>query len=398
MDSNSTRRPLDGVRVLDLSRVVSGPAAGRFLADLGADVVKVEPPEGDVTRLWGAVKHGVPGFFLQQNAGKRGMCIDLRVEGAANVVIEMARHADVLIENFRGGVMDRLGIGWQVLHAANPRLVMLSITGFGQTGPEAHRPAYASVIQAEAGLLGRLSQADERAPSDTITSIADYNAGLHGTIGLLAALFQAQRTGLGDHLDIAMVDAMLATDDYVHYALDDEPTPRLGGEYFQTADSSWTVISGPIAHVFRVLSASAGIADPVPMDSSLSAVEKTQLRRHTLRAHIAAMPDRAALTAMLDTAKLPWGALQQPSEAVRSPTVVHRKTVAHVPDGPGSTRKVIQTPYRFAMSQSGARSRSPHLGEHNRAALNEWAHYSDEQIDELTRQGILLVAAEPPAV
>jgi CoA:oxalate CoA-transferase len=389
------RRPLDGVRVLDLSRVVSGPAAGRFLSDLGADVVKIEPPEGDVTRLWGAVKHGVPGFFLQQNAGKRGMCVDLRVDGAAQVVIDMARHADVLIENFRGGVMERLGVGWSVLHAANPKLVMLSITGFGQEGPEAHRPAYASVIQAEAGLLGRLAQFDERAPSDTITSIADYNAGLHGTIGLLAALFQAQRTGLGDHIDLAMVDAMLATDDYVHYALDDEPNPRLGGEYFQTHDGAWTVISGPVAHVFRVLTTSAGLADPVGPDSPLSAVEKTQARRVALREHVSSLPNRAALTALLDAAKLPWGALHLPSEAVRSPTVQHRGTVAQVSDAPGSTRSVIQTPYRFALSHSGVLTRSPHLGEHNRSALREWAHYSDTHIDDLTQRGVLLAADTP---
>src|SRR5205085_5578572 len=129
-------RPLDGVRVLDLSRVLSGPFAGRLLSDLGADVVKVEPPEGDPTRWWGEVRHGLSGYYTQQNAGKRNVCIDLKAEGGPELARRLAAVADVVIENFRPGVLDRLGLGWAALSRDNPRLVMLSITGFGQAGPE----------------------------------------------------------------------------------------------------------------------------------------------------------------------------------------------------------------------------------------------------------------------
>ena len=151
--------PLAGLKVLDFSRVLAGPFAGRMLSDLGADVVKVEPPDGDVTRQWGKVIAGLPGYYFQQNAGKRNISIDLRAPGARELVLGLVRHADVLIENYRPDVMPRLGLGWDALSAANPRLVMLSISGFGQGGPESHRAAYAPIVHAEMGLMERLLRA-----------------------------------------------------------------------------------------------------------------------------------------------------------------------------------------------------------------------------------------------
>jgi CoA:oxalate CoA-transferase len=384
----SAAGPLVGVRVLDMARVVSGPVVGRIMADLGADVVKIEPPEGDITRVWGARPNDVPGFFLQQNAGKRGMCIDLAKPGAASVVQQLARTADVLIENFRGGVMERLGLGWEVLQRLNPQLVMLSITGFGQTGPEAHRPAYASVIQAEAGMIGRLAETDHRDPTDLITSVADYNAGLHGCIAALAALHRARATGRGDHIDLAMIDAMIATDDFFHFALDEVPPPKLGGEYYQTGDGAWTVISGPVNHCFRTISAHISLPDPT---SATDTVErKIELRRDALRRWSKALPDRQALTSVLDEVNIAWGAMKQPQEAASSPTILHRKSIATVSDGPNSTRAVVRMPYRFDNSSSEVRGRSPHLGEHNAHVLSDWLGWIPAQATELEQAGVLL--------
>ena len=131
------RSPLSGVRVLDMTRVVSGPVVGRALADLGADVAKLEPPEGDATRQWGEQRNGIAGFFLQQNAGKRNISLDLKTPGAVVLAHDLAGVADVVVENSRPGVLDRLGITWETLAARNPRLVMASISGFGQDGPHA---------------------------------------------------------------------------------------------------------------------------------------------------------------------------------------------------------------------------------------------------------------------
>src|SRR5579872_853628 len=150
--------PLAGLKVLDFSRVLAGPFAGRLLSDLGADVVKVEPPDGDITRLWGRKAGGLAGYYFQQNAGKRNVSMDLRAPGARALALELAAKADVVIENYRPDVMPRLGLGYSDLSAVNPRIVMLSISGFGQGGPESHRPAYAPIVHAEVGLHERAAR------------------------------------------------------------------------------------------------------------------------------------------------------------------------------------------------------------------------------------------------
>ena len=147
--------PLEGLKVLDFSRVLAGPFAGRMLSDLGAEVVKVEPPEGDSSRLWGKMTAGISGYFNMINAGKQGISIDLRAEGSQELVLALVKHADVVLENFRPDVMSRLGIGYETLAKANPKLIMLSISGFGQGGPESQRPAYAPIVHAELGQIGR---------------------------------------------------------------------------------------------------------------------------------------------------------------------------------------------------------------------------------------------------
>jgi CoA:oxalate CoA-transferase len=383
-------RPLEGVRVLDLTRVVSGPVAGRILSDLGADVVKVEPPEGDITRIWGEERHGVAGFFMQQNAGKRNISIDLRKPAGVQLVIDLATRADVVIENFRGGVMDRMGIGWAVLSAANPKLVMCSISGFGQTGPEAHRQAYASVIQAESGLVHRHATQDGRPPTDPITSFADYNSGLHGTIALLAALHAVKTTNVGTHIDMAMLDAMMFTDDYMHHAIDGSEIVRLGGEYWQTADGNWFEIAGQFKFVWAQISTACNLVDPTPKSADLET--KITNRRALVREFIATLADAEAAIAMAETAGLPWGRYNSPEQALVTPTALHRGIVTQVDDrsGSGGQRGIVQSPYRFNNYESGVRGSSPHRGEHNAEVLTEWLKTPPAQITELLNTQVLL--------
>jgi CoA:oxalate CoA-transferase len=382
-------RPLEGVRVLDLSRVVSGPVAGRILSDLGADVVKVEPPEGDVTRLWGMEKHGVAGFYQQQNVGKRNICIDLQTADGKKLLIELANTADVVIENYRGGVMDRLGIGWSVLSQSNPKLVMLSISGFGQSGPEAKRQAYASVIQSEAGWIKRLSEFDERRPTDPIVSVADYNSGLHGTIALLAALRTAEATNIGTHIDIAMLDAMLFTDDYIHHAIDDWPVDRLGGEYWQLGDGTWIEIAGQFKFIWARMNETFSIVDTTPPGSPLNV--KIKHRHIAIEQFFLALPNVNAAIEAVEKAKLPWARFNSAEEALQTPTAIHRKVVAYVDDrsGTGTTRGVIQTPYRFSAHESGVTRPTSHRGEDNREVLAEWLCMSQGLIEELEGDALL---------
>ena len=164
--------PLFGLKVLDFSRVLAGPFAGRMLSDLGAEVVKIEPPDGDITRMWGKDIGGLPGYYFQQNAGKRNISIDLRSEGAAELVLELVSEADIIIENYRPDVMPRLGLGYEQICEVNPRIVMLSISGFGKEGPESHRPAYAPIIHAEAGLMHRQAERADLPHSDLPLSLS----------------------------------------------------------------------------------------------------------------------------------------------------------------------------------------------------------------------------------
>ncbi len=379
--------PLAPLKVLDLSRVLAGPFAGRMLADLGADVVKVEPPEGDITRGWGAVRHGLAGYFTQQNAGKRTVCIDLEAPGGAELLLCLAQRTDVLIENFRPGVLERHGLGWERLHALNPRLVMLSISGFGASSPEAHRAAYASVLHAEAGIVARQAQLDTARLTDPVLSIADTNAGLHGLAAVLAALLLRERTGLGQHIDIAMLDAMLVTDDYAHFALDEVPIIRGGGEIWD-APGGPIMITGDFRDLWRVLTAELGVGDPTPPGAPL--IDKIRLRRRAAADFYRSFPHRAALIAALEGAGIPWGDVRSTEAAFVSPTALARGTAVAVDDRGGGTRRVVQSPYRFSGAQSGVRRGAAYRGEHNHEVLVDWLGAAADDIAKLEETGVLL--------
>lgn len=385
--------PLHGVRVLDFSRVLAGPFAGRMLADLGADVVKIEPPEGDITRLWGARVAGIAGYFHQQNAGKRDLCIDLSRDGARELVLDLAREADVVVENFRPGVMDRLGIGWEVLSAVNPRLVMLSISGFGHAGPESSRAAYAPIIHAESGVVARQAEFSHTHPSEMAVSIADTNASLHGLVGLLAALLRRERTGQGDHVDIAMLDAMLATDDHLHYSVEDAEHLRpMQSEVWDTVAGP-VMISGDFRHVWKQLTRVCGLEDPTPEGATLE--EKIAHRREAAAAFMQGVDDEAALIEAFDRMNLAWGYVRTSREAVeRSATVAARGTITLVDDRAGGQRPIVQSPYRFAHADSGVRAGAPRRGEHNGEVLRDWLGRDQAACDALAVAGVLLAETD----
>jgi CoA:oxalate CoA-transferase len=280
--------PLAGLKVLDLSRVLAGPFATRMLSDLGADVIKIEPPEGDVTRNFGKTDNGVAGFYLQQNIGKRNVCIDLKAEGARELVLDLCRKADVLVENFRPGVMKRFGLDWESVHAVNPKLVMLSISGFGQTGPESGRAAYAPVVHAEAGLIARQAEMSEGPAYDLQYSLADSYSSLHGLVGLLAALRVAEQTGIGQQIDIAMINVLHATDDYAHWALDNNWPKPSENLVWDAPEGKQILISSDMKWLWLVLSTKGGLVDPTPKGADLET--KLANRRKAIVEHIASYP------------------------------------------------------------------------------------------------------------
>jgi CoA:oxalate CoA-transferase len=379
--------PLEGLRVLDLSRVLAGPIAGRVFESLGADVVKVEPPEGDVTRLWGEVRHGLSGYYTQQNAGKRNVCIDLKLPRGVELLLELAAHADVVIENFRPGVLARLGLGWEQLSARNPRLVLLSISGYGQSGPASSRAAYAPIIHAETGIVARQHRGEGAPPRDPVLSIADMNGGLHGVIGVLAALRLRERTGVGQHVDIALFDAMLFTDDYAHFALDQVPI-RLGSGEVWEAPGGPIMIAGDFRHVWASLSRRLGLADPAPEGSELR--DKIRLRREATARWFRSFPERAALVKELDRANLAWGDVRSTTDAYASEQARARGVAPELDDRGGGTRPVVRAPYRFSNADSGTRGGAAYRGEHNREVIAEWLGTSAAEIAVLAEAAVLL--------
>jgi CoA:oxalate CoA-transferase len=387
----STRdRPLSDLKVLDMSRVMAGPYGARLLCDLGADVVKLEPPEADITRNWGVKKNGLSGFYTQQNAGKRNVCIDLKTLEGPELVRRLADCADVLVENFRPGVMARIGLDFPTLRQRNPRLIMLSVTGFGQDGPESHRQAYAPVIHAEAGYIARHAEMDGNPPSDPIFSIADSYSALHGTIGLLSALHMRERTGVGQHVDLCMLRAMVATDDYSHHLLDDDlPPERLGGQVFDAVGGQILVSSQwkGLWHQFKTV---LGVSAP----NGANLEEKIANRERAIREKISSYTDRAELERDLDRAALPWGVVRSMTEVLDSPTLKATKVFAEVDDRGTGTRRVIQAPYEFSDAESGVRGPAPHRGEHNAEVLQEWLSLPREQIEQFLKSNVLLSDGE----
>ena len=379
--------PLEGLRVLDFSRVLAGPFAARMLADLGADVVKVEPPDGDVTRYWGLQVGNVSGYYHQQNAGKRNICIDLRAEGAATLVRQLAEVADIVIENYRPDVMDRLGIGYRDLSATNKKLVMLSISGFGRGGPESHRAAYAPVIHAETGLIHRSSRKYGVKPHDLPLSVADTNASLHGLVGILSALHMRQRTGKGQHIDIAMVDATIATDDQLHYDLEAaDGTGPLPNEIWETAIGP-VLLSTDFRLLFRLLVSKHGLVDPA--DPGMSLEEKIAARRKAVTAFINTLNSKEKFAAAMRAINVAWGEVRDPADIQSQPTVRAREAIIEVDDRAGGVRPITQSPYRFSDARSGVRGPAPHRGEHHAQVLQEWLSFTEDDVRGLHEKAVL---------
>ena len=384
--------PLAGLRVLDFSRVVAGPFATRMLADLGADVVKVEPPEGDLTRFWGLKTAGLSGFYTQQNAGKRNICIDMKADGARQLLLDMATKADIIVENYRPGVMKRLGLAYDDFRAVNPAVIMLSISGFGQEGAASSRAAFAPILHAESGLLGRQGRFDQAKPSDPMLSIADTNASLHGLVGLLAALHLRGSTGEGQHIDMAMINSMTVTDDYAHNVLDEYPIERLGGMVWATKHGDLLASGNEKAQWFQ-LSRAGLVSDGLSKDASIA--EKTETRHRLLESFYADFDVRADLIAALDEANIAWADVREPEDVFDTEIAAERQLSVHVDDRVGGTRRVVQSPYHFSNARSEVRGGPPFRGEHNAAVLAEWLDIDADAAGRLHHDGVLLAEERP---
>jgi CoA:oxalate CoA-transferase len=378
---------LDGLRVLDLSQAIAGPFVGRMLADLGADVVKVEWPNGDVTNRFGPARAGLTGIFTHMNAGKRGLGVDRDAPSGPHLIRRLASRADVVIENFRPGVLDRAGLGYAELSAGNPALVMVSISGFGRTSPDSQRQAYAPVIHAESGLLARQAAIDGRPVTDLAMALADELAALHATIAVLAALNMRHRTGSGQHIDLSMLEAIVATDDHISEAIDESNLIADSRGYVWDAVGGPLLISGDLKTLWHRLSRHAGLVDTSPPASTVET--KVETRRAVIAEWLATFADRPALVHELEAANLAWADIRDATNVLESPSLREGRNVAYVDDHAGDVRGVVRMPYRFSRADADVRGPAPLRGEHNRQVLTDWLGASDEEIDLLVRDGTL---------
>lgn len=367
--------PLKDLMVLDLSRILSGPFATMTLADLGADVIKIEQPgQGDDTRQWGPPFQGdEAAYFLAVNRNKRSLAVDLKSPEGLDVVRELARRADIVVENFRPGTAARLGLGYEELSRDNPGLVYASISGYGQTGPDALRPGYDAIAQARSGIMSVTGEADGP-PVRVGVSSADLVAGMWATIGVLAALHEKQRTGNGQWVDISLLDGSVSWLTYVSsgYFASGEIPKRYGSAHptiapyqaFATADGFVMVAVGNDG-LWRRFAEALG-DEELAADPRYASNPSRVAHRDTLIPRIEALM-RTRTTEdwvqTLDEAGVPVGPIQTVDQALADPQVLARGMVAELEHPTAGPMKVVGCPVRLTRTPASIRTAPPVLGQ-----------------------------------
>jgi crotonobetainyl-CoA:carnitine CoA-transferase CaiB-like acyl-CoA transferase len=394
--------PLAGIKVLDLSRVLAGPFSTMLLADLGADVIKVENPEGgDATRHWGSeLPGGERTYYLSANRSKRAIAVDFSKPAGAALLRDFARQSDIVVENYMLGTLDRYGLGYEQLSADNPRLIYCSISGYGRSGPWASRPGYDAVIQAESGLVSVTGQPET--PVKIGVSVSDITAGMYAVQAILAALYARERTGQGDQIDIALLDCSMANLSSVGanalllgikprrygsshadilpqglYPTRDGEIMIQGGTNRQFASLCLHVLERPeLAQDARFRDNAARVENRIALDAIIA--ERLLLK------------DSAEWLPIFQLAGVPAGTVRDVLTALTAPETAARdliKTVDHPTAGP---IKMVGNPIRFTNASIRQPSPPPILAEHTDVLLRERLGLSDSRIAELKAAGVVI--------
>ncbi len=399
----SARRLLGGVRVLDLTNVLSGPFATLHLALLGAEVIKIEnPADGDLARKLG----NVPGLnerlmgtsFLAQNANKKSVTLNLKEPAAREIFLRLARGADVVVENFRPGVMDRLGLGWATLREANPRLVYCAISGFGQTGSDAQKPAYDQIIQGLSGVMA--VNGDERLnPLRCGFPVCDTVGGLNAAFAIMAALFWRERSGEGQYIDIALLDSIMPLMGWVaaNLLIGHEPPQLLGNDNFTAAPSgTFATKDGAINIAANKQEQWEAVADElgVPELKSDPRFAKRDARKKNRKALTPLLEAKLRRETtehwveVLNARGVPSGAILDLAAALRQPQIAHRGTIRSVcAEGIGEVQ-VFGLTAKFEKTPGAVEAGPPRLSDHTEAILGELG-YTAADIAALRKKGIV---------
>jgi CoA:oxalate CoA-transferase len=383
---------LTGIRVLDFTFVMSGPYCTRLMADLGADVIKIESKSGDLTRSRPPLREGRSSYYASLNCGKRSIVLDLKSPEARDIVHELAKEADVVVENFRPGVMRRLGLGYEALSEINPRLVYCSISGFGQGKSGDGKGAYAPTLHALSGFDSamRSYQDDDSRPPNTGIFVADVLGGSLAFGGIQAALVQRQRTGKGDYVDLSLLDSMISLlvcevgeaqfpEQPLHFVY--KPTPARDGHLVvaPTTQDNFVALCEATDHPEWLDDPrfATGRGRQHHWDEFLAELSKWAMQ------HSAEECER-----ILDAHHVPCSRYLDIKETMALPTVRERGTMCEMDDGAGPF-VVAGTPFRMAQGNAGPRAHIPALGADGPAILEQMLHMDAEAIARLKEAGVL---------
>ena len=397
-------KPLNGVKVIDLTHMLAGPYAGMVLADLGAEVVKVEPlGSGEMTR--GLLKNdpnysfkNFGAYFLTLNRNKKSVSIDLKNKKGLEVFYDLVRSADVVLNNFSAGVVSKLKIDFENLSSINPKIITCSITGFGETGPHSTRPAYDQIVQAYSGGMS-ITGKDAKSPTRAGIPIGDLGSGLYSVIGILSALYSREKTQKGQHIDLSLLDVQISLLTYMATmqtlsGIDPEP---IGNAHFVhvpynsfTTSDGFVVIAVITDEFWQSLKSvvKVGTLDDPKFDSSIDRLKNQAFIEGELNKVLSTQTSDHWID-KLNKAKVPCAPINKFSDALNDEQVKHRNMIVEVEHPDGGFVKMPGNPVKMSYTNEESYSSPPHLGTNTREILKNWSKYQDDEIEILENEKII---------
>ena len=401
--TQTSKRMLEGYRVLDFTQVLAGPTTSRYLGEMGAEVIKVEfAPNGDISRSVPFIRDGRSAYYVQQNLGKKSICLDLRKPEAGNIVRELISKIDVIVENYAPGVIGRLGFGYEAVRELNPKIIMCSISTFGQKGPLANRPGYDFIGCAYSGVLSMIGERDG-APSLPAVGLGDISTGVHALSAILAALLHRERTGEGQYLETSLLDCYFSYHDIpVHLTslTGGENLPRRNGAHhyavaplgiFKGKQHPILIMAGT-EHQFPYLCRAMGrqeLADDPRFHNISARMENFKELTALIQKWFDTMPSDEAIYACFEEHRVPFAEVLSTEEAMAHPHLRERAIVRKVSDRFLGDFEVPGFPIRFSGYGRHPDTQAPTLGEHNEVVLRDYLGYSADRIASLESAGVL---------
>lgn len=400
MTTESNTGPLAGVKVLDLSRILTGPYCTMALADFGAEVIKIERPgAGDDTRHWGPpFIDGESAYYLSINRNKQSVTVNIATDEGREIIHKLARDADVVVENFRPGTAERLGVGYEQLRQINPRIIYCSISGFGQTGPYRDRPGYDALAQAMSGMMSITGDPDGP-PTKHGMSIADIGAGMWALFAISSALFHREKTGQGQAIDVALMDAQISWLTYAagNYFASGQPPARFGSAHpsivpyqpFETSDG-YIMIAVGNDRLWQQFCEAAGHPELIDKPGYATGAERVTNREEVIATVAEIMRQHSTDDWMqrLETAGVPAGPISTIDEVMTNPHVHAREMVIDLEHPTLGTIKNVGNPAKLSETPARYTSAPPLLGQHTDQILTTLG-YTPDQITTLRTQGII---------